>query len=284
MGLSISDLPPILTLGNDDVFEIEQDGVSRKASKALIESVLGVATITEIPLEGDVLYYDGSIFRNGPVPRWREVPAVAYTATAPASTSTITFDGGDPTPEGLNRKALEYFSVGDPVRIEIGAGIFFYGMCTAATNTLLTIAGAILPLDPILSISVGNPDMIRHVRMGVAAATYNSSTTLPLTKGCRHRWRGRTGYLVSYSCCHMNTSGTVNVQLQMNGGSNVSTTGVVPAAGASSTVYGNYVDSANGTLIAANVAISDLQTITATTPVITGLADFLIIDMYFVVP
>jgi hypothetical protein len=157
-------------------------------------------------------------------------------------------------------------------------------MCTAVTDTLLTVAGAILPLNPILSISVGNPDMIRHVRMGVAAATYNTSTSLVLTKGCRHRWRGRTGYLVSYSCAHMNTSGTVNVQLQMNGGSNVSTTGVVPAAGASSTVYGNYVDSANGTLIAANVAISDLQTITATTPVITGLADFLIIDMYFVVP
>lgn len=284
MGISISELPSILTLNDDDVFEIEQAGVSRKASKALIESVLGVATITEIPLEGDVLYYDGTSFRNGPVPRWREVPAVAYTATAPASTSTVTFNGGDPTPEGLNRKAGDYFSVGDPVRVEIGAGVFFYGMCDAVTDTLLTIAGAILPLSAILSISVGNPDMIRHVRMSFAATGYNTSTTLPLTKGCRHRWRGRAGYLVSYSCCHMNTSGTVNVQLQMNGGSNVSTTGVVPAAGASSTVYGNYTDSANGTLIAANVVISNMQTITATTPVITGSADFLIIDMYFVVP
>lgn len=283
MGLSISDLPPILTLGNDDVFEIEQAGVSRKASKSLIESVLGVATITEVPLEGDVLYYDGTIFRNGPVPRWREVPAVAYTATAPATTSTITFDGGDPTPQGLNRKAGDYFAIGDPVRIEIGAGVFFYSMCVAVTNTLLTVAGAILPLSPILSISVGNPDMIRHVRMGVAGTAYNVHASNPLTRGCRHRWRGRTGYLVSYSCAHMNTSATVNVQLQLGGQPDVSTTGVVPAAGGATT-YGNFVDSANGTLIAANVDIADMQTITATTPVITGSADFLIIDMYFVVP
>jgi hypothetical protein len=37
-------------------------------------------------------------------------------------------------------------------------------------------------------------------------------------------------------------------------------------------------------LIAANVAISDKQLITVKTPVITGTADFLTVQMTFVVP
>jgi len=81
----------------------------------------------------------------------------------------------------------------------------------------------------------------------------------------------------------MNTSATTVVNLKMNAGTNVSTAGVIPAAG-TSTTHGAFVDSALGDLIAANVAIADKQTITAVVPTAGGTADFLIICMIFIVP
>lgn len=287
MAVPISGLPAATVLNDDDVFEIEQSGVSKKVTKLQMETLLfGTAVTldeTTLPQSGDVISYNGTDWVPGATPRWRVVPVEAYTEAAVASSSTITFAGGGPT-SGINLKGGDYFSVGSPVRVVI-SGTSYYGICTAVTDTLLTISGAILPTaTAIESLSVGSVDMVKRVSMIFAGTGYNASTTLVLTKGCQHRWHGASGVLCAYAVAHMNTSSTTQVTLQMNGGSDVVATGVIPAAGASSTVYGAFTESASGTLIAANLAIAHNQTITAKTPVAGGSADYLIIDMTFVVP
>lgn len=283
--MAISGLVASTVLNETDLFEIEQAGISKKLTKAQLRSLLfnDPAFSFYLPQPGDSLTYNGTDFVPGERGGWRVVNQAAYTEAAPASSSTITFVGGAPV-AGILQRALDYFVVGSPVRVEIGAGVFYYGICTAATSTLLTISGAILPLSPIISLAVGTQEMVKHVDMQFPAVTYNTlGVAVPLNKGCLHRWRGATGYLVAYSCSHMNTSSTTVVNLKMNGGTNVSTAGVIPAAG-TSTTHGAFVDSALGDLIAANVAISDKQTITAVVPTAGGSADFLIICMTFIVP
>ena len=286
MGVAISGLVAGTVINEADVFEIEQAGVSKKITKTQLRSLMfsdpAFVTPATIPLGGDVVSYLSGDFIVGEVPRWRIVHPDAYTEAAVASSSTITFNGGATT-NGIKLKGGGYFKVGQPVAVVIG-GTGYYGMCTAVTDVLLTMTGAILPLaSAITSLWSGTQNAIRHVTMTYPATGYNGSTSLVLPKGCTHRWRGPQSYLVSYSCSHMNTSATTVVQLQLNGGSNVSTAGVIPAAGASATVHGAFTDSALGDLIAANVVIADKQTITATTPTAGGSADFLIIDMIFVV-
>lgn len=285
MGVAISGLPAATDLLEADQFEINQGGVSKRVTKAQLRALLfkDSAYSFNLPQPGDSLTYNGTDFVPGAAGGWRVVNQAAYTEAAPASSSTITFVGGVPV-NGVLMRALDYFEVGSPVRVEIGAGIFYYGICTAATATLLTISGAILPLSPIISLAVGTAAMVKHVEMVFPAVTYNTlGAAVPLNKGCLHRWRGCTGYLVAYSCSHMNTSATTVVNLKMNGGTNVSTAGVIPAAG-TSTTHGNFVDSALGDLIAANVVIADKQTITAVVTTAGGTADFLIICMTFIVP
>jgi hypothetical protein len=286
VGVSISDLPAGVALNDTDVIEIEQAGVSKKITRVQLAAALlptALALNDEfLPQNGDVVYYDGTDFRTGSVPRWRVIDQAAYTESAVATSSTITFAGGGPT-GGIKLKGGDYFAVGYPVRAVIAA-TEYYGICTAISDTLLTISGAILPTGTaITSLAVGSLDMVKHVQMEFCATGYNGSSTLVLTKGCQHRWHGPTGYLCQYAVMHMNTSATTVVQLQMNGGSNVSSTGVIPAAG-TATTYGAAVASANGTLVAANLAISHNQTITAKTPTVGGSADFLIINMMFVIP
>ena len=290
MGLSIAELTAATTINDDDVFEIEQSGVSKKLTALQMENLLPPAGIlyldlTTLPQEGDVVSYNGADWVPGATPRWRVVHGDAYTISPGAGFGkTITFVGGGPT-GGIKLKGGDYFSVGSPVRTVID-GDTYYGICTAVTDTLLTIEGPTLLTDTaITSLSVGSKDMVKHVDMRFAGTTYNSSTTLVLTKGCQHRWNGATGHLVVYSCSHMNTSGSVVVQLQMNGGSNVSGVGVFPNVG-TATTHGAFTDSGSGAsaLLRANVAISDGQLITAKTTTITGLADYLVICMTFVVP
>jgi hypothetical protein len=57
----------------------------------------------------------------------------------------------------------------------------------------------------------------------------------------------------------------------------------VQAAG-TATTHGPFVDNALGDLIRPNCIIVDKQTITVKTPIITGLADYLIVSMTFIVP
>ena len=285
MGVSISQLPAATEVGEDDLIEISQGGVSKQIDKALLRNFLfkDPAFSFISPQTGDSLTFNGTTFVPGAVSGWRVINQAAYTEAAPASTSTITFVGGVPV-SGVLMRALDYFEVGLPVRVEIGAGIYFYGICTAASATLLTLSGAILPLSPIISLAVGTLNMVKHVDVMFPDITYNTlGAAVPLNKGCLHRWRGKTGYLAAYSCSHMGTSATTNVNLKMNGGSNVSTAGVIPAAG-TSTTHGAFVDSALGDLIAANVEIEDKQTITVVVPTAGGTASYLIVSMTFIVP
>jgi hypothetical protein len=284
VGVAISGLVAATTIAEADVFEIEQSGISKKITKAQLRALLfsDPAFSVVTPQSGDSVTYSGSDWVVGAPGRWRVVNQAAYTEASPASSSTITFTGGGPT-GGINLKAGDYFSVGSPVRM-VSGGVPYYGICTAVTDTLLTMSGMIMPLTAITSLSVGTPDMVKTVEMMFPETTYNTlGAAVALNKGCTHRWRGATGYLVAYSCSHMNTSSTTVVNLKMNGGSNVSTAGVIPAAG-TSTTHGAFVDSALGDLIAANVAIADKQTITAVVPTAGGTADYLIICMTFIVP
>ena len=285
MGVAISGLAAASILNEADIFEIETAGVSKKITKTLFRQNLFIDPAEVAPVSGDVLAHNGTdfVFIAGPSPpsRWTVINQIAYTEAAPATSSTITFAGGAPS-GGFNRKGGDYFSVGLPVRVEIGAGVFYYGICTAVTDTLLTMSGAILPISPIISLTFGKLEMVKHVEMSVPAVTYNTlGPTIPLVKGCLHRWRGAPGRLVAYSCSHMNTSGTTVVNLKMNGGTNASTAGVIPAAG-TATTHGAFVDSALGDLIQANLAIADNQTITAVVTTAGDTADFLVICMAFV--
>lgn len=287
VAISISQMIAATVVNEGDVFEIEQtDGVSRKLTKKQLRSLLfsdpAFVAPPTVPIEGDSIYYSNGDFVLGPPSRWRVISPLAYVATSPGLGVSVAFNGGV-TASGVPRKATDYFVVGLPVRVEIGAGVYYYGIVDQVIEFGISIAGALLPTAPILSVAVGTPDMVKHVDMIFPDAGYNSSTTLVLAKGCQHLWRGKPGYLCSYSCSHMNTASLVNVNLQMNGGSNVSATGVMPAAG-TATTRGAFVTSVLGTLVAANVRIDDKQLITVKTPVITGSADYLIVSMVFVVP
>lgn len=291
MGITISELLAVSAMNEGDVFEVEQtDGVSRKISKTQLRALLfsDPAFATNLPLVGDTISYgSGNDLISGPAPRWRIVPAAAYVATSPPLGVSVAFPGG-PTSLGIMRKATDYFDVGDPVRVEIGAGVYYYGIVDQVIENGISIAGALMPLSPILSLAVGTPDMVKHVDMIFPTTGYNNSTTLVLGRGCQHLWRGRTGHLCSFSASHTNTSAATVVNLQMNnaGGAapNVSSTGVVPGAGASATIRGAWSTSALGTIVAGTVKIEHGQLITVKTPTIFGSADYLIVNMTFVVP
>lgn len=286
MAKSIADLLAASELNDGDLLEIEQiDAVSRKLTKAQLRKLLFTdpSFAALLPMVGDVASYTaGGDWVSGPQPRWRVIPPAAYVATSPAAGVSVAFPGGV-TSSGIARKATDYFRVGDPVRVEIGAGVYYYGFAGDVIEFGLTFVGALLPTQPILSLAVGTPDMLKCVDMIYPDTAYNTSTTLVLDKGCQHLWRGRPGYLAAYACSHMNTGSLITVNLQMNGGANVSLTGVQPAAG-TGTTRGEFVSSILGSLVQANVKIQDEQVITAKTPVILGLGDYLIINMVFVVP
>ena len=276
------------TLWNEnDGIEIEQiDGVSRKLTKKQLRSLLftdpAFTTPPTLPMVGDsVTFAAGNDFVCGPPSRWRVIPPAAYVATNPPFGISVAFNGGAPG-LGIRRRATDYFQVGDPVRIEIGAGVFYYGIADEVIEFGLTIAGALLPIAPILSLAVGTPEMIKTVEMIYPDATYNDSTALPLAKGCQHLWRGRRGFLCSFAVSHMNTGSTITIMPQIAGVS-VATVGAQPAAG-TATTRGAFVKNTLGTLIPANVDIDDGQMIVIRTITITGLGDYLIVSLLFVVP
>lgn len=285
MSISIAEMIAATAFNENDVVEIEQtDGVSRKLTKKQLRSLLFTdpAFATPLPLVGDtVTFASGGDLVTGPPSRWRVIPPAAYVATSPPLGISVAFNGGAPG-LGVLRRATDYFQVGDPVRIEIGAGVFYYGIADDVIEFGLTIAGALLPNAPILSLAVGTPEMVKTVEMIYPDATYNDSTALPLAKGCQHMWRGRRGFLCSFSASHMNTGTTITIMPQIAGVS-VATVGVLPAAG-TATTRGAFVKNTLGTLIPANVDINDGQMIVIRTITITGLGDYLIVSLNFVVP
>lgn len=285
MGVAISGLVSASALNEADVFEIEQSGISKQITKTNLRKLLysDPAYSVVLPQNGDSLVYNGTDWVAGPRGKWRVVPQAAYTEAAPASTSTITFAGGAAA-NGINLRGGDYFAVGSPVRVEIAASTYYYGICTAVTDTLLTMSGMIMPLTTIISLSVGTPEMIKYVDLQYPTTTYNTlGAAVPLAFGCVHYWRGATGYLVAASVSHTGTSSTTNVNFKMNGGSNVLTSGVIPAAGGAST-RGNWTASSLGDIIAANAAIADTQSVTVVVPTAGGTANYLFACLTFIVP
>lgn len=291
MGVAISGMVVASDISEGDQLEIEQSTVSKSVTKTLLRQKLfsDGAYSFPLPIDGDSLAFNGSDWRPGAPSRWRVVPQEAYTESAVASSSTITFAGGGDV-AGIQMGATDYFSVGDPVRVII-SGISHYGICTAATDTLLTITGMILPTATVItSLSVGTRDMLRFVNMAYAGTAASDVYTgfgaaVAIPRGLSHLWKGATGYLVSVSVAHTNTAAATQVNFKMNGGTNVLTTDVIPAAGGSATTQGAFVTAANGQIIANNAAIQDGQAITTVVPVAgAGTAESLVVCMTFVVP
>lgn len=282
-----SGLAAIDTVNDADLFALEQSGVIKKLSKSQLITLLalGYLTVDQTILKqnGDIVSYDGSNHVTGQTPRWRVVPQAAYTEAAPASSSTITFAGGGPT-DGVYLKAGQYFSVGSPVRVVQGS-LTYYGICTAVTDTLLTISGAaITTFNNIVSLSVGSKDMVKHVQMRSATTNYPATYPAFVTKGCTHLWKGPTGYLCSYSCAHMNTSATTQILLRFGGRNTVTYPAhVIPAAG-TATTYGAFVDLSPGNIQQSLCYVSDGEKIIVITSPLGGSADYLIVCMTFVVP
>jgi len=275
------------TLADADLFVVEQSGVIMKLTKLELVTLLDLDFITVdqsiTRQQGDIISYDGANYVTGETPLWQVVHQDAYTEAAVASSSTITFAGGGPT-DGIKLKGGEYFAVGSPVRVVMAARTI-YGICTAVTDTLLTISGASLTLaTAIISLSVGSRSMLRHVQLKFSAVTYNTATGTDLAKNCRTTWKGPTGHLVACSASHMNTSATtiININLQ-NGGFSL-TPGLTVAAG-TATTHGAFVDAASGTFnISDFVKAVDGMNVMVRATTLGGSADFLIVCLTFVVP
>lgn len=285
MGVSISGLTAASEVTEATVFEIEQSGVSKKLTKTQLRSLLfsDPAFSVVLPQKGDSLTYNGTDFVSGARGGWRTVPQAAYTEASPASTSTITFAGGAAA-SGINLRGGDYFAVGSPVRVEIGASTYYYGICTAVTDTLLTMSGMILPLTTIISLAVGTNEMVKYVDLHYPTTTYNTlGAAVPLAFGCVHHWRGASGYLVAASASHTGTSSTTVINFKMNAGTNVLTSGITVGAGGAST-RGTAVNSTLGDIIAANAVIADSQAITVVVPTAGGTANYLIACLTFIVP
>lgn len=285
MGVAISGLTAATDLAEAAVFEVEQSGVSKKLTKTQLRKLLysDPAYSVVLPQKGDSLTYNGTDWVAGERGGWRTIHQDAYTESSPASSSTITFAGGAAA-NGINLRGTDYFVVGSPVRVEIGASTYYYGICTAVTDTLLTISGMALPLSTIISLAVGTREMVRHVDLAYPTTTYNTlGAAVPLAFGCVHHWRGKKGYLVAAAASHTGTSSTTVINFKMNAGTNVLTTGITVGAGGAST-RGTAVYATAGDITAANAAIEDGQTITVVVPTAGGTANYLIANLTFIVP
>ena len=335
MGLSITALAAATTLGDTDLFEIEQPGVSKKLTKSQLATLLspspalfsglsattsvddadlfvveqagvimkltrsqlvtlvteGILTVdaTILPQSGDVVYYDGANYFPGAPPRWRVVHQDAYTESAPASTSTITFAGGGPT-GGINLKAGDYFAVGDPVRVVQLGPVDYYGICTAVSDTLLTINGATLKTwQNIVRLDVGTRDMVKHVQLCANSTSYPVKYPNRIVSGCQHLWQGATGYLTACSGAHMNTVSTNIVAVRHSNSSpeqiihSGPAIGVTPGAG-TATTYGAFYDVPLGAVQQLNSAITHNSLIRLDSTLAGGSSDYLIMCLTYVVP
>jgi len=239
MGVAISGLVAATVINETDQLEIEQAGVSKKITKTQLRALLfsdpAFATPALVPQIGDVPSYNGTDFAPGAVPRWRVIHQDAYTESAPASTSTITFDGGA-TAIGINKTGTFYFKVGFPVRF-VQSGTTYYAICTAITASLLTIAGApLIAATPITELAVGTPEMVREEVLfvnsrntsGVQLNYATGATCLSFIGLQYRRWTGPKAYCVSYRATHKSATSPI-VTLLINGVA-ASTSGITISA------------------------------------------------------
>jgi hypothetical protein len=205
---------PLLTGADEFVFK---DFAQTLTNKTLTAPVLGAATATSI---------------NSSVVGWTRTTGT-FTAT-PASTSTITM-AADTTAAIL---------VGYPVKYvyDTGGGpVTYYGIITAITSNLMTIAGA--PLDTghdVTALYYGDPLKVRQI-------TYdNSASTSVLTTGTIYtlRWSLPKAYLVLckyYQVVHDTHATHGKLTIKINGTeTNTSAGGVTITADA--TWYGTVID------------------------------------------
>lgn len=156
----------------------------------------------------------------------------SYNST-PASTSTLTMTA--------NRTAV--IKVGTPLKYYIG-GTAYYGIVTAITSNLLTIAGA--PLSSTIQyLMLGTPEMVAQVDYLISGIFDDaaSSTLIQTKQKSRSYWRGRPAYLVKIG--HLAStadSGTAPKVTASLGGSVVGTdnsnTGLAVGTSLSNTVVG----------------------------------------------
>lgn len=282
MGVSISGLTAATTIAEADVFEIEQSGVSKKITKTQLRALMfsdpAFVTPAAVPQNGDLVSHNGTDFIVGAIPRWRVVPAAAYTVGAVANNYQITFSGAIPA-SGVNRKAGDYFAVGSPVRVVIGSTTF-YGICTAVADALLTITGPPLTLaTAIVSVSVGTPDMVQQIPVYVGKAGY-AAAVADLTAG-QFRWRGRTGYLVAFSGSH-ETTGQPKINIKCNG--NLVSTNDASNGIQLSATPGTWVDNPVATISQTNYAIADSQNVVVRVTALVATQNYLSLALVFVVP
>ena len=292
MGLAISGLNAVETPAVTDVLEVEQSTGSAKATIQQIDDLVFSDTTdldaTILPIEGDIAAYDGSVLEPNAEPRWRVIPAAAYTAgvssivdDAQEGTSTITFNGGEAA-DGVYLKASDYFSVGDAVK---GVNSFtYYGVCIAVDDTSVTIQGMRFSTGTgsLSSLSVGSKDMVKHIRMVANGTSYDSGVSY-VAKGCQHRWVGATGYIAQVAFAHMTVASNLpSLILHNSGGGNVTGAEEIPA-GASGTVYGDWVSGGFPSATAGIVDDGDLLrayvSVAGGTP-----SDYLICSIMLVVP
>lgn len=279
----ISDLPAATVINDEDVFAVEQAGVSKKISWASLRDAVAFEIGT--PKKHDLLVSNGFGFSGGSQPRWRVVNPLAYVWIT-SNNQQIAFSGAALI-SGVRGRASDYFQKGDPVRIKVG-GVYYYCICDTATTLTLKLLGPPIPtLTTIQSVEVGSKDMIRVVSLRFDGTGYNTHASNPLTRGCRHRWIGKTGHLALVALAHMNTSATVTIQVSLSSGTNAFTSAVQMFAG-TSTTYGGWREGQEGVVHMssdlARVRCQHNDVITVTTPIFTGLADWPIFNMFFVVP
>jgi len=286
-----SGLPAVTVVNDTDLLEIEQGGVVSKLTKTQFLALFnpGAFTLNQtiIKQNGDVISYNGSSYVTGPTPRWRVIPQDAYSELSATTFNTITFAGGGPT-GGVCLKATDHFSVGMPVRTVLAATQYvpantYYGICTAVTDTLLTISGSsIKDITPaaITSLSVGSADMVRHVQLAFSTTAYNTVEGGAVGKGCVFRWKGSTGYCVCASAAHMGVGTGTLVRVYIN---NLTLPfQITPNVGTAST-YGTWADT-GAMSVPSSCLITNNQLLSVLTLSIGAANDYLIICMTFVVP
>ena len=140
---------------------------------------------------------------GGGLSLWTELTS-CYTAT-PASTSTLT----------MTVDKTGTVKVGMPIRYTISS-VVYYGICTAITSNLLTIAGAPMGGD-VTKLEYGLPSSVQVVSLDVGDlyAEATSTTMLYSLMDIKRLWRQGKAYCVTFSAMHKTVAGTTQAKINV---------------------------------------------------------------------
>jgi len=140
--------------------------------------------------------------------RWVAIDADQYTATAPASTATITF--ADTTGLGLGR----------PVRIKQDDTYRYGRIVAVAEDSLLTIAGEPLSAaTAIQAVEIGLPEMLAAMPLPLVDGTYGDGITATLIAAdtpARVRWPLSAARVVDVELVHVTDDATGNPKVNLS--------------------------------------------------------------------